>query len=234
MCIICCSEHVCVSLRLWTTIPALNLWGHLCGPGKKCMDRSKTGVNPYALSKAVPLCVHIKRVQYYLLTKLRVFWSRYFCLLPYIISVKRKLSRIRTWRIWAEMFIVKNAVLASSAMAETKVWSALGWLVQTRHTSIRVNIIRQTPIMWQLSSKIPVVNSYFLKILVLISTLLSSICRSSCCYSRNTNISSGLDLSSILLMKIRHFFYIVSLNTEWQGRLVSWLASHFTSLGPEH
>lgn len=78
--------------------------------------------------------------------------------------------------------------------------------------------------MWQLSSKIPVVNSNFLEILVLISTLLSSICRSSCLYSRNTNISSVLGLSSMLLLKIRHFFYIVSLNIEWQGRfkLVGW------------
>lgn len=118
-------------------------------------------------------------------------------------------------------------------MVETKKWSALGWPVQTKHTSIRVNIIWETPIMWQLSSKIPVVNSYFLKILVLISTLLSRICRSSCCYSRNTNISSGLELSSILLLKIRPF-YIVSLNIEWQGRLVSWLAPHFTSLCPEY
>lgn len=77
-------------------------------------------------------------------------------------------------------------------------------------------------------------SSCSLKILALISTLLSSICRSSCLYPRNTNISSGLDLSSILLLKIRCFFYTVSLNIEWQGRLVSWLASHFTSLGSEH
>lgn len=69
---------------------------------------------------------------------------------------------------------------------------------------------------------------------MLISTLLLSICRSSCLFSRNTNISSGLDLFSVLLLKIRHFFYILSLNIEWQGRLVNWLASHFTSIRPEH
>lgn len=35
------------------------------------------------------------------------------------------------------MFIIKNADLESSAMAETKEWTVQGWLIQTKHAGIK-------------------------------------------------------------------------------------------------